>query len=136
MRAPPALPAIALILAYASFLPACSTGAGDEATQTTFASYTVVPTTTTLGDGDGDGDLETSGSDNNGDGDPGDGDNGDGDGNPGDGDGGDVLWQGGDRDDAIAEWRAVLTSEPDDTTRAVAPFHRRMAELRLAAAIR
>jgi lactate dehydrogenase-like 2-hydroxyacid dehydrogenase len=59
MRAPPALPAIALIRAYASFLPACSTGAGDEATQTTFASYTVVPTTTTLGDGDGD--PETSG---------------------------------------------------------------------------
>jgi hypothetical protein len=76
MRALPALPATSLVLLLASFVPACSSGAGDEGGQTTFTSFTTVPTTTTLGDGDGD--DETSDSDNNGDG--------DGDDEPGDGD--------------------------------------------------
>lgn len=49
---------------------------------------------------------------------------------------GDLLFERGDVDAAVAEWRLVIDSEPDDTTRAVAPFHRELARLRLAAAAR
>jgi hypothetical protein len=37
----------------ASLAPACSSGTGDEAGQTTFTSFTTVPTTTTLSAGTG-----------------------------------------------------------------------------------
>lgn len=46
---------------------------------------------------------------------------------------GDLLLKRGDRDGAAAEWRAVLTDEPDATTAAVCPMHRAMASKRLAA---
>ncbi|MCA8951027.1 MAG: hypothetical protein KDE27_16095 [Planctomycetes bacterium] len=44
---------------------------------------------------------------------------------------GDLLFQRGDTAAATEQWRAVLTSSPDATTAAAAPWHRRMAEHRL-----
>lgn len=49
---------------------------------------------------------------------------------------GDLLFARGDSAGALAEWQSVLDGEPDDTTRDVAPFHRELARLRLAAATR
>lgn len=47
---------------------------------------------------------------------------------------GDVLSERGDAAGAIEQWRMVANAEADETTRRVAPFHRRMAALRLQAA--
>lgn len=47
---------------------------------------------------------------------------------------GDLLHDRGDADGALAQWRQVLTSEPDETTAPIAPLHRRLAELRIDAA--
>lgn len=49
---------------------------------------------------------------------------------------GDLLFDRGDRDGALAQWRQAVTAEPDETTAAVAPWHRRLAELRVEAALR